>query len=130
LLRGEGSSCEIISRAVSLGGTIVARGHLSGEAKDVKAHLECRGLVVSERGKIHAIPELETSWRDVEMSHEAAVGKINKDEIEYLQSRGFTQEEAQAAIIRGFVDVEILGLPKELQAEIKKLEDQTLKEGL
>ncbi len=52
------------------------------------------------------------------MSHEAAVGKIAKDEIEYLMARGLTQGEAQATIVRGFLDTTIMGLPVELQKEV------------
>lgn len=127
IFQKENTQAEIISRAVSLGGKVVARGDLKAVAKNVKAHLECRGLVVSERGAIHAIPELETVFRDVDLSHEAAIGKISKEEIEYLSSRGMTAEEAQSIIIRGFMDVNILALPEALKKEIKELEEKTLK---
>lgn len=127
ILKGKNTSAEIIARSVSLGGKVINRGHLKAENAPVKAHLECRGLLLAEEGIIHAIPELETGFRDVDMSHEAAIGKISKEEIEYLCSRGFTQDEAQSVIIRGFMDVEILSLPDLLKEEMKKLEDQMLK---
>ncbi|MFH1394890.1 MAG: SufD family Fe-S cluster assembly protein, partial [Candidatus Omnitrophota bacterium] len=127
IFQKENTQAEIVSRAVSLGGKVVARGDLRAEAKDVKAHLECRGLVISEKGTIHAVPELETVFRDVDLSHEAAIGKISKEEIEYLSSRGMTAEEAQSVIIRGFMDVDILALPEILKKEIKELEEKTLK---
>ncbi len=118
ILRARDSKAEIIARAVSAGGDIIARGHLKGEVEGIKAHLECRGLIVTEKGLIHAIPELEGTVEGVDLSHEAAVGKIAKDEIEYLMSRGLSQGEAQAAIVRGFLDTSIMGLPEELQKEI------------
>ena len=74
--------------------------------------------MVTERGHIHAIPELEGLVEGVDMSHEAAVGKIAKDEIEYLMARGLTEGEAQAAIVRGFLDTSIMGLPASLQKEV------------
>lgn len=126
IFKSPSTQAEIISRAVSLGGRIIARGHLKAEAASVKAHLECRGLVISERGTIHAVPELETDFRDVDLSHEAAIGKISKEEIEYLCSRGMSKNEAQSVIIRGFMNVDILALPQALQQEIKNLEDRTL----
>lgn len=126
ILKAKGTQAEIISRAVSLGGRIQARGYLKSESPEVKAHLECRGLILSEQGTIHAIPELETDFRDVDMSHEAAIGKINREEIEYLCSRGFSKNEAQSIIIRGFMDVDILGLPDALKKEIETLEKKTL----
>lgn len=124
------TQAEIVSRAVSLGGRFIARGHLKAEQPTVKAHLECRGLVLSEQGTIHAIPELETDFRDVDMSHEAAIGKISSEEIEYLCSRGFSREQAQSIIIRGFMDVNILGLPDLLKKEIETLEEKTLSSSL
>ncbi|MDD5020194.1 MAG: SufD family Fe-S cluster assembly protein [Candidatus Omnitrophica bacterium] len=129
VLKGRSSSAEIVSRAVSLGGTVIARGHLKAEAPDTKAHLECRGLIVHEQGVIHAIPELETGFREVDMSHEAAIGRISKEEIEYLCARGVSKERAQSLIIRGFVDTNILSLPELLKKEIDRLADQTLTSG-
>jgi Fe-S cluster assembly scaffold protein SufB len=70
---------------------------------------------------------MQTDFRDVDLSHEAAIGKISKDEIEYLCSRGFTKDQAQSIIIRGFMDVTILGLPQFLKKEIEKIEEATLK---
>ncbi len=130
IFKSPDTQAEIIARAVSLGGKMISRGHLKAEAENVKAHLECRGLVLSEKVIVHAIPELETDYREVDMSHEAAIGKISNDEIEYLSSRGFTKEEAQSLIIRGFMDVNILGLPLMLKKEIEDLEEQTLKGSL
>ena len=119
-LRAKGSRAEVISRAISSGGDIIARGHLIGEVPGIKAHLECRGLILSEKGMIHAIPELEGKVNGVDMSHEAAVGKIAEEEIRYLMARGLSSEEATAAIVRGFMDVEIKGLPEHLKKEMRK----------
>lgn len=118
---------EMIARAVSLGGKMISRGQLKAEAENVKAHMECRGLIISREGTVEAIPELDSNYRDVDMSHEAAIGKISKEEIEYLSARGMSVDEAQSVIIRGFMDVEILGLPDMLKKEIESLEDQSLK---
>jgi len=118
ILKAEGSRAEVITRAVSAGGDIIARGHLKGEVAGIKAHLECRGLMVTEKGLIHAIPELEGAVQGVDMSHEAAVGKIAKNEIEYLMARGLSQGQAQAVIVRGFLDTSIMGLPDVLQKEV------------
>jgi hypothetical protein len=76
--------------------------------------------MLSEKGRIHAIPELEAKFPNVDLSHEAAIGKIAEEEIFYLQSRGMSRDEATAAIIRGFLDVDIKGLPKPLKREIDK----------
>jgi Fe-S cluster assembly scaffold protein SufB len=119
-LKAKGARSEIISRAITTGGKIIARGHIIGEVPGIKAHLECKGLILSDEGIIHAIPELEGHRQEVDLSHEAAVGKIAQEEVEYLMARGLSQEEATATIVRGFLHVEIEGLPAELKAEMNK----------
>ncbi len=119
-LRAPGAKAEIISRTISTGGTVISRGHMIGEVPGVKAHMECNGLILTETGIVSAVPELEGQVADVEMSHEAAVGKIAKEEIEYLMARGLSEDEAKSTIIRGFLDVSIMGLPPHLEAAIKK----------
>lgn len=120
ILKASGSKAEVVTRAITTGGEIFARGKLTGEVPEVKGHLECRGLILSSKGKIHAIPELEGQTSGVDMSHEAAVGKIAEDQICYLMARGLSSDEATAAIVRGFLDVEIKGLPESLRAEIRR----------
>ncbi len=119
-LRAKGSRAEVVARTITKGGDIIARGHLIGEVAEAKAHLECRGLILSEKGRIHAIPELEGKVEGVDLSHEAAVGKIAEEEILYLMARGLDREEATAAIVRGFLDVDIKGLPENLREEMRK----------
>jgi Fe-S cluster assembly scaffold protein SufB len=119
LLEAPETRAEIIARTISNGGTIVARGDMVGKVPGVKAHLECRGLII-KGGSIHAIPELKGTVDGVEMSHEAAVGKIAQEEIMYLMSRGMSEDEAIATIVRGFLSVDIPGLPPQLKAEIDR----------
>lgn len=116
---------DIISRTVSVGGTVIARGHIVGAANRIKAHLECKGLLLSDEGVIHAIPELEGRRSDVEMTHEAAVGKIARDEIEYLMARGLSETEATGLIIRGFLSLDIAGLPPALKTELDRMIAET-----
>ncbi len=119
ILKNPGTRAEIIARSISNGGHIINRGDLVGEVADIKAHLECRGLLLNG-GIIHAIPELRGYADGVEMSHEAAVGKIAQDEINYLMSRGLSGDEATSTIVRGFLSVDIPGLPPQLKAEIDR----------
>jgi Fe-S cluster assembly scaffold protein SufB len=126
-LKEEDTRAEIIARAISNGGKIISRGDLIGEKPGIKAHLECRGLLL-KGGIIHAIPELQGKVEGVEMSHEAAVGKIAQEEILYLMARGLSEDEATATIVRGFLSVDIPGLPPTLKAEIDRAVDMSEKE--
>lgn len=129
-LRGINSRAEIISRSLTRGGEIINRGHLVGEVEGVKGHLECHGLMLSKNGLILAIPELEARVDGVDLSHEAAVGKIAQEEIEYLMARGLSEEEAAATIVRGFLNVRIMGLPAELEAEVQRAIELSEQSGI
>jgi len=119
-LNAKGAKTEIISRAITTGGEIIARGYIEGNAPEVKGHLECRGLILQGEGVIHAVPELKGTLAGIDLSHEAAVGKIAEEEVEYLMARGLTRTEATATIVRGFLRVDIEGLPPELNAELQR----------
>jgi hypothetical protein len=124
VLNAPETRAEIIARTITTGGTIINPGHIVGNAVPAKGHLECKGLILQD-GIIHAIPELEASVAGVELSHEAAVGKVAQEEIEYLMARGLDEDEATATIVRGFLNVDIMGLPQELKQSI----DQTIQEA-
>ena len=119
ILNAPNTRGEIISRTITTGGTIIARGEIIGNDVPARGHLECKGLILGG-GHIHAIPELQGCKPGVELSHEAAVGKIAQEEIEYLMARGLDEDEATSTIVRGFLNVEIMGLPQELRESIDR----------
>lgn len=119
LLNAPDTRGEIIARTLTTGGTIINRGQIAGNSVPARGHLECKGLILNN-GIIHAIPELLGTLPGVELSHEAAVGKIAQEEIEYLMARGMDEDEAVSTIVRGFLNVDIMGLPKELQDSVEK----------
>ena len=128
ILDAKGARTEIISRAITTGGDIIARGYIEGNAPDVKGHLECRGLILQGEGMIHAIPELKGTLAGIDLSHEAAVGKIAEEEVEYLMLRGLTRDEATATIVRGFLKVDVEGLPPQLNLELQRAVEASEKE--
>jgi Fe-S cluster assembly scaffold protein SufB len=127
VLNAPKSRAEILSRGISSGGTIIARGDLIGKVEGVKAHLECKGLILSN-GLMQAIPELTGHVPGVEMSHEAAVGKIDQQEIEYLMARGLNEDDAISTIVRGFLNVDIEGLPAGLKKKLDEAVFETQKD--
>jgi Fe-S cluster assembly protein SufB len=127
VLNAPDTRAEIISRGISAGGEIIARGDLVGKTTGIKAHLECKGLILKE-GLMKAIPELSGHVPGVEMSHEAAVGKIDQREIEYLMARGLDEEEAVSTIVRGFLNVDIEGLPPGLEQRLNQAIADTQKD--
>ncbi|MEM2640704.1 MAG: SufD family Fe-S cluster assembly protein [Candidatus Bathyarchaeia archaeon] len=115
-LKAPGSTGEVTSRVISMDESrITSRGRISGFIRGVKGHIECRGLILSENSSIYAIPELEAKAYDVQLTHEAAVGRIAEEEIIYLMAKGFTEDEARSMIIRGFLQPKIpIPLPRQL----------------
>ncbi len=110
---------EIIARTLTTGGTIINRGYIGAGRVPARGHLECKGLILGG-GRIHAIPELDSDVDGVELSHEAAVGKIAQEEIEYLMARGLDENEATSTIVRGFLNVDIMGLPGPLKEAMER----------
>ncbi|AWX32590.1 SufD family Fe-S cluster assembly protein [Methanosphaera sp. BMS] len=130
ILSGNNSQAEMITRAISDDDSyIMTRGDLLGKTQDVRGHIECMGLILSDNSKIYSVPELRGECANMELSHEAAVGKIAEDEIQYLMARGLTEDEAASMIVRGFLDIDIKGLPEELAKETKKLMELSM-EGM
>ena len=125
ILQAPQTRAEVIARSLTIGGKCISRGHLIGQAPEIKAHLECRGLILSPTGIIYAIPELEGRVAGVDMSHEAAVGKIAAEEVEYLMARGLDEDEAVSTIVRGFLKVKIEGLPAALEEEMERAIQET-----
>ncbi|WP_370573963.1 SufD family Fe-S cluster assembly protein [Methanomethylovorans sp.] len=120
IFNAEDTSAELISRTITTGGMSIARGEMIGNANGAKGHLECHGLVLSDKGTQRAIPILEANVQNIELSHEAAVGRIAREQIEYLMARGLSEEDAIGMIVRGFLDVGIQGIPDELRADIEE----------
>jgi Fe-S cluster assembly scaffold protein SufB len=122
LLLGKGSRSEAVSRAIGADrSTIVARGELTARAQECRGHLECRGMLLSKGARIRAVPELQAEGAPrAELSHEAAISPIAEEEVSYLMSRGLTREEAVSAITRGFLNVDLPGLPPLLKESVDR----------
>lgn len=124
ILNGKGSRGAMITRAIAKKGSkIIARGMIEGNDSECKGHLECRGLLMDVESLIQSIPELIARKKGAEITHEAAVGKISEKEIEYLMTRKLSQDQAISIIVRGFMDVSMMGLPKVLNEEINRILD-------
>lgn len=121
-LNGEDTSAEIAHRAVCTGGRMVQKGLLVGNA-GCRAHVDCAGLILNpgREGYILSVPGLKALHPRARMSHEASVGKISPEQVEYLMSRGMEEREAVSMIIRGFLDTDIEGLGPELDARIAEI---------
>lgn len=131
-LIGEGSRSEAVARTVTRDRSVVySRGRLLARTDDCKAHLDCRGIVQSRTSTQWAIPDLASEGAPgAELSHEAAISPIAAEEVYYLMSRGVPKDEAVSMITRGFLDLEIPGLPPALRTRIDDAIAETSRESM
>lgn len=101
-LNGEGSSANVISRAVARDDSRqLFLAKINGNNR-CAGHSECDAIIM-DNAKISAVPEITANHLDAELIHEAAIGKIAGDQIVKLMTLGLTEAEAEAQIVNGFL---------------------------
>jgi len=99
---------------------------VSSDAKGTDAYLTNRNLVLSEDARADSIPSLNIGTDDVKCSHGSTTGKIDEDQVFYLQSRGYTRDEASLLLIEGYFEDVIRQTPDSLQERIRDLISERL----
>ncbi|HJX02083.1 MAG TPA: SufD family Fe-S cluster assembly protein [Candidatus Humimicrobiaceae bacterium] len=133
ILEGKDTRGESIARTIAADESVIyARGDLVAKTRDYcLAHLDCRGIVFSNKAKIYAIPQLVSDGAlKAELSHEASIGPIAEEQVEYLMSRGISKDDAVSAITTGFLNLDIPFIPEFLDKNIKEVIAATAKEAL
>ena len=118
------TTSKITSKSVSrLNGKSTYRGLLSVAkgATNVKATVRCDALLLDDTSKTETYPYMEINQEDATITHEATVGKIGDDQIFYLMSRGFSEDEALSLIVNGFMEPFTKELPMEYAVELNRL---------
>lgn len=118
------TSSVIKSKSISKGGGITTyRGLLSVKkgAIDSKSKVQCDALILDEQSKSDTIPYMDIKEKEVDVAHEATVGKISQEKILYLMSRGLSEEQAVQTIVQGFVEPMVKELPLEYAVEFNRL---------
>src|SRR3984893_8814727 len=118
------TSSTIISKSVARGGGRASyRGlvQVNKGAPGSKSTVKCDALLVDQISRSDTYPYVDIREDDVTMGHEATVSKVSDDQLFYLMSRGMTEEEAMAMIVRGFVEPIARELPMEYALELNRL---------
>src|SRR6201986_3152242 len=118
------TSSNIVSKSVARGGGRTSyRGLIEiGEgSKGAKSNVLCDALLVDTVSRSDTYPYVDVREDDVSMGHEATVSKVSEDQLFYLMSRGMTEFEAMAMIVRGFVEPIAKELPMEYALELNRL---------
>ena len=90
-------------------------------AKGAKSAVDCSSLMLDDISRSDTIPAMDVRCDDVDIGHEAKIGRISDEAIFYLMSRGIPEEEARAMIVSGFADNVSKELPLEYAVEMNNL---------
>jgi Fe-S cluster assembly protein SufB len=118
------TTSNINSKSISkAGGTAVYRGAIkvAPNAHHCKSTVSCESLMLDDISRSDTLPVLDILNDEVDIGHEAKIGRISEEAIFYLMSRGISEEEAKAMIVRGFVEPIAKELPLEYAVEMNNL---------
>ena len=101
-LNGEDSVVQIVSRSVGKDTSVQVFHPIAVGNNRSRAHIQCDSIIMGN-AKISSIPEIAANHVDAEIIHEAAIGKINNDQLIKLQTFGLNSEEAEKVIVDGFL---------------------------
>lgn len=101
-LNGEDSVVQIVSRSVGKDTSVQVFHPIAVGNNRSRAHIQCDSIIMG-KAKISSIPEITANHVDAEIIHEAAIGKINNDQLIKLQTFGLNSEEAEKVIVDGFL---------------------------
>ena len=119
-----GTTSTINSRSIAKdGGKVFYRGLVKvlPEAVNSKASVSCESLMLDSQSRSDTVPVIDIRNDQVDFGHEAKVGRISEEAIYYLMSRGISEEEARALIVRGFVEPIAKEFPLEYAVELNNL---------
>jgi len=118
------TTSKVTSKSVSRAdGRSTYRGMLNVAkgATGVKSTVRCDALLMDDTSKTDTYPYMVIDQEDATITHEATVGKIGDDQIFYLMSRGFSEEDALSLIVNGFMEPFTKELPMEYAVELNRL---------
>jgi len=118
------TTSSIVSKSISRGtGRASYRGLLKvyEGATHARSNVECDALLLNDTSRTDTYPYIEIEERDANVGHEATVSKVGQEQLFYLMSRGLSEEEAMALIVRGFIEPIAKELPLEYAVELNRL---------
>ena len=118
------TTSSIISKSISKGhGRSTYRGlcKVHEGAHHARSNVECDALLINDTSRTDTYPYIEIEENDANVGHEASVSKIGEEQLFYLTSRGISEDEAMAMIVRGFIEPIAKELPLEYAVELNRL---------
>ncbi|MDY4576339.1 MAG: SufD family Fe-S cluster assembly protein [Intestinibacter sp.] len=101
-LNGKGSTLQIVSRSVAKNESVQAFHPIAVGNEKCRAHIQCDSIIM-DHAKVASIPEIQANHTDAQIVHEAAIGRINNEQLLKLETFGLDEEEAEAVIVDAFL---------------------------
>ena len=120
------TTSSIVSKSISRGtGRSSYRGlcKVYEGATHSRSNVQCDALLINDTSRTDTYPYIEIEERDANVGHEATVSKVGEEQLFYLMSRGMSEAEAMALIVRGFIEPIAKELPLEYAVELNRLID-------
>lgn len=102
-LDGAGSTTQIVSRSVAKDESVQVFHPIAQGNNRCKAHIQCDAILM-DHSKVRSIPEIEANHTDAQIVHEAAIGRINDEQLLKLETLGLSESEAEQVIIDAFLE--------------------------
>lgn len=118
------TTSKVTSKSISKGG---GRSSYRGQVKmsplaiNARSKVVCDALIMDSLSRSDTYPTNQIMTGEATIEHEAYVSRIGEEQILYLMSRGLSAKEAEAIIIRGFIEPIIQELPMEYAVELNRL---------
>ena len=125
VLNAPETSASVETKSISKdGGVSTFRSSIVATPKDARIPRRpsrCQSLMLDDRSRSDTIPAMDIRCKNIDVGHEATIGRIGNDKVFYLMSRGMSEEEARTMIVNGFADPVSKELPLEYAVEMNNL---------
>jgi Fe-S cluster assembly protein SufB len=121
---GKNTTSIIKSKSICLnGGISTYRGEIKimKTATNSKVSVDCDSLMIDNKSKVFTYPQIKNETKNSTISHEAKVGSLENEKIEFLKLKGFSEEGAKQLLVMGYSNEIVKRLPLEYAAELNKL---------
>jgi Fe-S cluster assembly protein SufB len=121
---GQNTKSKIISKSISAdNSTSSYRGlvKINSTSKNSKNYTQCDSMIIGNKCSVNTYPTIISKNKTSKIEHEASTSKLSEDQVFYLQTKGFSKEEAIEILIKGFCQEVIKNLPFEFAMEAQKL---------
>ena len=101
-LDGKGAVLQIVSRSVAKDNSVQVFHPVAIGNEKCKAHIQCDSIIM-DNARVASIPEIQANHTDAQIVHEAAIGRINNEQLLKLETFGLSEEEAEEVIVEAFL---------------------------